>query len=92
MRTWIIESRGIVRSTHFVCALRQTPKGFEQLTTWLKNRHAADVHIRMEATGACWEALALYLHGLEQHVSVINPAPHQSIRTKRALAPKDRRG
>jgi transposase len=28
----------------------------------------------MEATGAYWEALALYLHGLEQHVSVVNPA------------------
>jgi hypothetical protein len=29
-----------------------TSKGFEQLTAWLKNRHAADVHICMEATGA----------------------------------------
>ena len=28
----------------------------------------------MEATGAYWEALASYLHGLEQRVSVINPA------------------
>ena len=28
----------------------------------------------MEATGAYWEALALYLHGLEQQVSVVNPA------------------
>jgi transposase len=28
----------------------------------------------MEATGAYWEALALYLHGLDQHVSVVNPA------------------
>jgi transposase len=51
-----------------------TPKGFEQLTTWLKNRHADEVHVCMEATGAYWEALALYLHGLDQHVSVINPA------------------
>ena len=51
-----------------------TPKGFEQLTTWLKNRHADEVHICMEATGAYWEALALYLHGLEQHVSLVNPA------------------
>jgi transposase len=51
-----------------------TPKGFEQLTTWLKNRHADEVHICMEATGAYWEALALYLHGLERHVSVVNPA------------------
>jgi len=51
-----------------------TPKGFEQLTTWLENRQAVEVHICMEATGSYWEALALYLHGLEQHVSVINPA------------------
>jgi len=29
-----------------------TPKGFEQLTGWLKNRHAVDVHVCMEATGA----------------------------------------
>lgn len=50
------------------------PKGFEQLTIWLKNRQVVDVHICMEATGAYWEALALYLHGREQHVSVVNPA------------------
>jgi transposase len=51
-----------------------TPKGFEQLTAWLKNRDATGVHICMEATGAYWEALASYLHGLKQHVSVVNPA------------------
>jgi transposase len=51
-----------------------TPKGFEQLTTWLENRLAAEVHICMEATGSYWEALALHLHGLEQQVSVVNPA------------------
>jgi len=51
-----------------------TPKGFAQLTTWLKNRHAADPHVCMEATGAYWEALALHLHGLEHRVSVVNPA------------------
>jgi transposase len=28
----------------------------------------------MKATGSYWEALALHLHGLEQHVSVTNPA------------------
>ena len=55
-------------------AFPNSPKGFEQLTAWLKNRHAADVQICMEATGAYWEALALYLHGLEHHVSVVNPA------------------
>jgi len=55
-------------------AFPNTPKGFEQLTAWLKNRHAADVHICMEATGAYWEALAAYLHNLELRVSVVNPA------------------
>lgn len=51
-----------------------TPKGFERLTAWLKNRRADEVHICMEATGPYWEALALHLHGLERHISVVNPA------------------
>ncbi len=69
-----------------------TLKGFEQLTTWLKNRHADELHICMEATGAYWEALALYLHGLEQHVSVVNPGSHQGVCAERAAADEDRRG
>jgi transposase len=55
-------------------AFPNTHTGFEQLTAWLRNRHATEVHVCMEATGAYWEALALYLRGLDQHVSVINPA------------------
>jgi transposase len=55
-------------------AFPNSPKGFEQLMAWLRNRHAVDVHICMEATGAYWEALASSLHGLEQRVSVVNPA------------------
>ena len=55
-------------------AFPNTSKGFAQLTAWLKNRHAADVRICMEATGAYWEALAAYLHELKHQVSVINPA------------------
>jgi transposase len=51
-----------------------TQKGFEQLIAWLKNRHADEAHVCMEATGAYWEALALYLHGLQCRVSVVNPA------------------
>ena len=51
-----------------------SPKGFEQLAAWLRNRRAVDVHVCMEATGAYWESLALHLHGLEYRVSVINPA------------------
>ena len=61
-------------SAHAKKVFPNTPKGFEQLATWLKNRQAVEVHICMEATGSYWEALALYLHALEQHVSVINPA------------------
>ena len=55
-------------------AFPNTQKGFEQLMAWLKNRHAGGARFCMEATGAYWEALALYLHGLEQPVSVVNPA------------------
>lgn len=49
-------------------------KGFEQVIAWLKNRRACDAHFCMEATGAYWEALAHYLHGLGQRVSIVNPA------------------
>ena len=55
-------------------AFPNTAKGFQQLTAWLRNRHAVDVHISMEATGSYWEALASYLHGLNCRVSVVNPA------------------
>lgn len=51
-----------------------TQRGFEQLTAWLRNRQADDIRICMEATGTYWEGLAFYLHGLEQRVSVVNPA------------------
>ena len=51
-----------------------SPKGFEQLAAWLKNRRAVDIHVCMEATGPYWEPLAMHLYGLEYRVSVINPA------------------
>jgi len=51
-----------------------TQKGFEQLAAWLRNRHAKDISICMEATGAYWEGLAMYFHGLGHRVSVVNPA------------------
>ena len=62
-------------------AFPNSPKGFEQLMAWLKNRHAVDVHICMEATGAYWEALASYnfMVLLEQRVSVVNPGSHQGV-------------
>ena len=67
------------------------PKGFEQLTIWLKNRHAVDVHICMEATGAYWEALALYLHGVERRVSVVNPARIKAFAQSELLRTKTER-
>ncbi len=51
-----------------------SPKGFAQVLVWLKNRNVGEFHACMEATGAYWEALAVYLHEREQYVSVINPA------------------
>ena len=55
-------------------AFSNNAKGFEQLIAWVRNRHTIEVHICMEATGTYWEALAEYLHGLKQRVSVVNPA------------------
>jgi transposase len=51
-----------------------SPKGFDQLVAWLRNRQAIEVHVCMEATGRYWEALALHLHSLDYCVSVLNPA------------------
>jgi transposase len=50
-----------------------SPKGFEQLVTWLVNRKAGHVFACMEATGAYWEALATYLHDAGHQVAVVNP-------------------
>jgi transposase len=63
-----------------------TAKGFEQLTAWLRNRHAVDVRICMEATGTYWEALAVYLHGLRQRVSVVNPTRIKHLRKATCFA------
>jgi transposase len=65
-----------------------TPKGFEQLIVWLKNRHADDVHVCMEATGAYWERLALHLHSLGQSVSVVNPARTKAFAQSELLRTK----
>lgn len=70
-------------------AFPNTSKGFEQLTAWHKNRHAVDVQICMEATGAYWEALALYLRGLEQRVSVVNPARIKAFAQSKLLTKTD---
>jgi len=63
-------------------------KDFEQLVTWLKNRHANDAHICVEATGVYWEAFASYLHGLGFRVSVVNPVRIKSFAHSELLRTK----
>jgi transposase len=50
-----------------------TVKGFEQLSKWLSNRKAPDVHVCLEATGSYGEAVAEYLFDAGHRVSVVNP-------------------
>jgi transposase len=51
-----------------------TPDGFSHLTAWLAEYGISQFHACMEATNIYWEALASYLHGRDQTVSVVNPA------------------
>ncbi len=58
-------------------ALSNDGAGFKALLQWLDSAVAqghASVHVCMEATGAYHEDLALWLHGHDVKVSVINPA------------------
>jgi transposase len=48
-------------------------KGFEQLSKWLANREATEVHACLEATGSYGEAVAEYLFDAGHRVSVVNP-------------------
>lgn len=53
-----------------------SPTGHMALWQWLQAHApeaAAGVHVCMEATGSYHEPLALYLHDLGAHVSVVNP-------------------
>lgn len=49
-------------------------KGFEQLSSWLKQHHEGAVHACMEATGSYGDCLAKYLFEAAHTVSVVNPA------------------
>lgn len=51
-----------------------TQVGFSQLSTWLSNNNASQIHACLEATGTYGEALATYLADAGHRVSVINPA------------------
>lgn len=47
--------------------------GFEQLSKWLKNRKASDVHFCLESTGPYGIAIAEHLYDEGFKVSVVNP-------------------
>lgn len=51
-----------------------TAEGFEALLGWLEKQGARPVHACLEATGTYGLALATFLHGADQQVSVVNPA------------------
>lgn len=55
-----------------------TAAGFSQLSAWLTANHVPQVHACIEATGTYGEALATYLAGAGQRVSLINPAAIKS--------------
>lgn len=47
--------------------------GFDRLQRWLQKRRVEQLQACMEATGAWWEELALFLHEAGYQVSVVNP-------------------
>lgn len=65
----LIQGQRRVRST-----FPNAPAGYRQLQRWLRNRHSAEVHACMEATGAYWLGLATALYNGGARVSVVNPS------------------
>lgn len=63
-------------------------KGFDQLSKWLMNCKAVDVHARMEATGTYGEGAAEYLYDHDPRVSVVNPSQINSFRASVAARTK----
>jgi len=60
-------------SSHYA-AFPNTPEGFLQLATWLREHNVSSLHACMEATNIYWQALASWLHAQGYSVSVVNPA------------------
>jgi len=50
-----------------------SPRGWQQLHTWLRRWHAGSVHACLEATGVYGEGLARFLYGTGHTVSIVNP-------------------
>lgn len=69
-------------------SIANSPAGFKQLQTWLRNRKVERVHACLEATGGWSEDLALTLCEVGHVVSLVNPmrikafAKSEMLRTK----------
>jgi transposase len=50
-----------------------SPRGWQQLHTWLRRWQDGPVHVCLEATGVYGEGLARFLYGAEHTVSMVNP-------------------
>lgn len=66
-------------------------EGFAELHAWLTKHKVTQVHACLEATGPYSEALALYLHGQDHVVSVVNPAQIKAFGQSELLRNKDDR-
>jgi transposase len=66
-------------------------EGFAELRAWLSKHKVTQVHACLEATGPYSEALALYLHGQDHIVSVVNPAQIKAFGQSELLRNKDDR-
>ncbi len=66
-------------------------EGFAELRAWLSKHKVTQVHACLEATGPYSEALALYLHGQDNIVSIVNPAQIKAFGQSELLRNKDDR-
>lgn len=91
----------IAKATFDVCLLggaqvqrhqfANTPAGFKQLATWLKEQGVEQVHACMEATNIYYEGLAYALVEQGQKVSVVNPLQIKAFRESRLRRTKNDR-
>ena len=69
-------------------AFPNNPRGYRQLSAWLRKLNVQSVHSCMEATRKYWEALALYLHRERVLVSVVNPTQVKAFAASELLRVK----
>lgn len=55
-------------------SFRNEVDDFAAVSKWLDKHKVKELHVCIEATGAYWEAIAVYLHEAGYKVSVVNPA------------------